>query len=233
MLLKVEDLTTRFYTRNGVTTAVDSVSFEVDRGEILGIVGESGSGKSVCCYSLLGLVPMPPGKIESGRAVFDGQDLLAMNQAQLREIRGDDVAMIFQDPMTCLNPFLTIGEQLIEPLVYHRGHSKKEARQKAIDLMTETGIRDAENRFNSYPHEFSGGMRQRVMIAMALITKPKLLIADEPTTALDVTIQAQILELVSELQAKRDLGVIFISHDLAVVRGLADKVVVMKEPSNS
>lgn len=229
MLLKVEDLTTRFYTRNGVTTAVDSVSFEVDRGEILGIVGESGSGKSVCCYSLLGLVPMPPGKIESGRAVFDGQDLLAMNQAQLREIRGDDVAMIFQDPMTCLNPFLTIGEQLIEPLVYHRGHSKKEARQKAIDLMTETGIRDAENRFNSYPHEFSGGMRQRVMIAMALITKPKLLIADEPTTALDVTIQAQILELVSELQAKRDLGVIFISHDLAVVRGLADKVVVMKD----
>lgn len=227
-LLEVENLTTRFYTRNGVVTAVDNVSFSVDKGEILGIVGESGSGKSVSCYSLLGLIPMPPGKIESGTALFEGQDLLAMSQDQLRELRGDDIAMIFQDPMTCLNPFLTIGEQLIEPLIYHRNYSRSDARKRAIELMTETGITRAEERFESYPHEFSGGMRQRVMIAMALITEPKLLIADEPTTALDVTIQAQILELIAELQKSHDLGVIFISHDLAVVQGLADKVVVMK-----
>ena len=211
MLLNVENLTTRFYTRNGVTTAVDQVSFSVDKGEILGIVGESGSGKSVACYSILGLVPSPPGKIESGVAMFDGQDLLQMSQAQLRAVRGDDVAMIFQDPMTCLNPFLTIGEQLIEPLVYHRDHSRKQAKDRAIELMEETGIVRAAERFDSYPHEFSGGMRQRVMIAMALIT-----------------IQAQILELVSELQKSRDLAVVFISHDLAVVRDLADKVIVMK-----
>lgn len=228
-LLEVKNLTTRFYTRNGVVTAVDDVSFSVDKGEILGIVGESGSGKSVSCYSLLGLIPMPPGKIESGTAVFEGNDLLAMNQTELRALRGDDIAMIFQDPMTSLNPFLTIGEQLIEPLVYHRNYSRADAKARAIELMDETGINRAEQRFDSYPHEFSGGMRQRVMIAMALITEPKLLIADEPTTALDVTIQAQILELISELQKSRDLGVIFISHDLAVVRDLADKVIVMKE----
>ena len=228
MLLNVENLTTRFYTRNGVTTAVDNVNFSVDKGEILGIVGESGSGKSVACYSVLGLVPSPPGKIESGTAMFEGQDLLSLSQDQLRAVRGDDVAMIFQDPMTSLNPFLTIGEQLIEPLVYHRDHSRKQAKERAIELMEETGIVRAAERFDSYPHEFSGGMRQRVMIAMALITEPKLLIADEPTTALDVTIQAQILELVSELQKNRELAVIFISHDLAVVRDLADKVIVMK-----
>ena len=227
-LLTVENLTTRFHTRNGIVTAVDGVSFSVDKGEILGIVGESGSGKSVSCYSLLGLIPMPPGKVESGTALFEGKDLLQMSQDQLREIRGDDIAMIFQDPMTCLNPFLTIGEQLIEPLTYHRGYSRADARKRAIELMTETGITRAEERYDSYPHEFSGGMRQRVMIAMALITEPKLLIADEPTTALDVTIQAQILELIAELQKSRDLGVIFISHDLAVVHDLADKVVVMK-----
>ena len=228
MLLNVENLTTRFYTRNGVTTAVDNVNFSVDKGEILGIVGESGSGKSVACYSVLGLVPSPPGKIESGTAMFEGQDLLSLSQDQLRAVRGDDVAMIFQDPMTSLNPFLTIGEQLIEPLIYHRDHSRKQAKERAIELMEETGIVRAVERFDSYPHEFSGGMRQRVMIAMALITEPKLLIADEPTTALDVTIQAQILELVSELQKNRELAVIFISHDLAVVRDLADKVIVMK-----
>ena len=227
-LLKVENLTVRFHTRNGVVNAVDDVSFSVDKGEILGIVGESGSGKSVSCYSLLGLIPMPPGRVESGTALFEGNDLLTMSQNELREIRGDDIAMIFQDPMTCLNPFLTIGEQLIEPLIYHRDYSRVDARERAIELMTETGITRADERFDSYPHEFSGGMRQRVMIAMALITEPKLLIADEPTTALDVTIQAQILELISELQKNRDLGVIFISHDLAVVHDLADKVVVMK-----
>ncbi|MGI9292930.1 MAG: ABC transporter ATP-binding protein [Pseudomonadales bacterium] len=227
-LLEVSNLTTNFHTRNGVATAVDAVSFAVDRGEILGIVGESGSGKSVCCYSLLGLIPSPPGKIESGTAMFEGQDLLAMSVRELRALRGNDIAMIFQDPMTSLNPFLTIGEQLIEPLTYHHAHSRRDARSRAIELLEEVGIQQAAARFNSYPHEFSGGMRQRVMIAMALITEPKLLIADEPTTALDVTIQAQILLLIAELQKKRNIAVIFISHDLAVVRNLADRVLVMQ-----
>ena len=228
-ILDVKNLTTRFHTRNGVVTAVDDVSFSVDKGEILGIVGESGSGKSVSCYSLLGLIPMPPGKIESGVALFEGRDLLAMSESELRAVRGDDIAMIFQDPMTSLNPFLTIGEQLIEPLIYHRGIKRAAAKARAIELMEETGIVNAQGRFNAYPHEFSGGMRQRVMIAMALINEPKLLIADEPTTALDVTIQKQILELIADLQKRRDLAVIFISHDLGVVRHLADRVVVMKE----
>jgi len=228
-LLEVNNLTTRFYTRDGVITAVDDVSFSVDRGEILGIVGESGSGKSVCCYSLLGLIPQPPGKIESGNAMFEGKDLLACGELELRDIRGDDIAMIFQDPMTSLNPFLTVGEQLIEPLIFHRKYSRAEARIRAKELLDEVGIRKVADRFDSYPHEFSGGMRQRVMIAMALINEPKLLIADEPTTALDVTIQAQILELIAELQQKRDIGVIFISHDLGVVANIADRVLVMKE----
>lgn len=226
-LLTVENLTVKFHTRNGIITAVDDVSFSVDKGQILGIVGESGSGKSVSCYSLLGLIPSPPGKIESGTAFFQGQDLLSLSEDQLRDIRGDDIAMIFQDPMTCLNPYLTIGEQLVEPLIYHRGKSRAQAKERAIELMEETGISRAAERFNAYPHEFSGGMRQRVMIAMALITEPKLLIADEPTTALDVTIQAEILQLVADLQKSHDLGVIFISHDLAVVQNLADHVVVM------
>ena len=228
-LLEVNYLTVKFYTRDGVTTAVDNVSFNVDRGQILGIVGESGSGKSVCCYSLLGLIPQPPGKIESGAAMFEGVDLLASSEAELRAIRGDDVAMIFQDPMTSLNPFLTIGEQLIEPLIYHRNYKRSEARVRAKELLNEVGIQNVAERFDSYPHEFSGGMRQRVMIAMALINEPKLLIADEPTTALDVTIQAQILELIAELQKKRNIGVIFISHDLGVVANIADNVLVMKE----
>lgn len=227
-LLRVENLTIKFHTRNGTMTAVDDVSFSVDKGEILGIVGESGSGKSVSCYSLLGLVPMPPGKIESGHAYFEKTDLLSLSKKQLQKIRGNDIAIIFQDPMTCLNPFLTVGEQLIEPLIYHRGFTRERARERAIELMKETGITNAEQRFDSYSHEFSGGMRQRVMIAMALINEPKVLIADEPTTALDVTIQSQILTLISELQKERDLAVIFISHDLAVVKDLADKVIVMK-----
>ncbi|MBT5032519.1 MAG: ABC transporter ATP-binding protein [Proteobacteria bacterium] len=228
-LLEVNNLTVRFYTRDGVTTAVDNVSFNVDRGQILGIVGESGSGKSVCCYSLLNLIPQPPGKIESGTANFEGVDLLASSEAELRAIRGDDVAMIFQDPMTSLNPFLTIGEQLIEPLIFHRNYKRSQARVRAKELLDEVGIQQVAERFDSYPHEFSGGMRQRVMIAMALINEPKLLIADEPTTALDVTIQAQILELIAELQKKRNIGVIFISHDLGVVANIADNVLVMKE----
>lgn len=228
-LLKVSNLSTYFHTRDGVVKAVDDISFSVERGETLAIVGESGSGKSVCCYSMLGLVPMPPGRIESGTALFEDVDLLSISLKDLRKIRGDRIAMIFQDPMTCLNPYMTVGEQLIEPLVYHRGMSRSQARIRATELLEEVGIRDPEQSYTAWPHEFSGGMRQRVMIAMALISEPSLLIADEPTTALDVTTQKQILELVSELQKRRNIGVIFISHDLAVVRDLADKVIVMEK----
>jgi ABC-type microcin C transport system duplicated ATPase subunit YejF len=228
-LLEVDNLTTHFHTREGVVKAVDGISFSVDRGETLAIVGESGSGKSVACYSLLKLIPQPPGKIVAGRALFEGRDLLQADNKTLQQIRGNDIAIIFQDPMTCLNPYLTVGEQLIEPLIYHRNISRKEATQRAIEILGEVGIVEPEKRINSYPHEFSGGMRQRVMIAMALIAEPKLLICDEPTTALDVTIQAQILDLVKALQLKRNIAVIFISHDLAVVAGVADKVAVMKD----
>lgn len=228
LLLDVNNLSTYFHTRDGVIKAVDGVSFSVNSGEMLAIVGESGSGKSVCCYSMLGLVPSPPGRIESGTAQFEGTDLLQLSESELRNVRGDRIAMIFQDPMTCLNPYMTVGEQLIEPLIYHRDLSRTDARTRAIELLEEVGIRDPEQSFKAWPHEFSGGMRQRVMIAMALISEPSLLIADEPTTALDVTIQKQILELVSELQKRRDVGVIFISHDLSVVKDLADNVVVME-----
>ncbi|RLA48004.1 MAG: ABC transporter ATP-binding protein [Gammaproteobacteria bacterium] len=228
-LLEVNNLSTWFHTRNGVVKAVDDVSFSVAEGETLAIVGESGSGKSVCCYSLLGLIPMPPGKIESGTALFNGRDLLALSERELRGIRGNEIATIFQDPMTSLNPYLTIGEQLIEPLIYHRDMSRKKARIRAIELLDAVGIPRAEHRFDSYAFQFSGGMRQRVMIAMALIAEPRLLIADEPTTALDVTIQAQTLKLISELQTQRNLAVIFISHDLAVVANIADRVAVMKD----
>ncbi|MGB0444728.1 MAG: ABC transporter ATP-binding protein [Porticoccaceae bacterium] len=230
-LLEVKNLSISFHTRNGVTKAVDDVSFSVASGETLAIVGESGSGKSVTCYSLLDLLPRPPAVIESGKANFDGIDLLQCSNDQMRQFRGNDIAMIFQDPMTSLNPFLTIGEQLIEPLIYHSDKlqrlTRSKAKQEAVALLDEVGIVNPEARFNSYPHEFSGGMRQRVMIAMALINKPRLLICDEPTTALDVTIQAQILELIKRLQKNRDVAVIFISHDLAVVAGIADKVLVM------
>ncbi len=228
-LLDVQHLTVRFHTRNGVLTAVDDVSFAVDRGETLAIVGESGSGKSVACYSLLRLIPEPPGRIESGTAQFDGVNLLQCPVPALRHIRGNDIAIIFQDPMSCLNPFLTIGEQLMEPLLYHRQLNRPEAREQALALLVEVGIKDAARRFESYPHEFSGGMRQRVMIAMALIAEPKLLIADEPTTALDVTVQAQILHLIKALQQRRNIAVILISHDLAVVAGVADRIAVMHQ----
>ena len=226
-LLEVSNLSVSFHTRNGVIKAVDDVCFSVARGETLGIVGESGSGKSVCCYALLGLIPMPPGRIDSGIALFDGQDLLQKTEDELRTVRGDKIAMIFQDPMTSLNPYLTVGEQMIEPLLYHRGQNRADARKRAIELMEEVGIRDPATTIDAYPHEFSGGMRQRVMIAMALIAEPQLLIADEPTTALDVTVQRQILELINELRRKRNLAVIFISHDLGVVAGIADQVLVM------
>ena len=227
-LLEVRQLSVSFHTRNGVVQAVRDVSFDVEQGKTLGIVGESGSGKSVCCYSLLGLIPMPPGRIEGGTAVFDGKDLLRLSEDELRKVRGNDIAFIFQDPMTCLNPYLTVGEQMMEPLVYHRQASRATARARAIELMKEVGIRDPASTIDSYPHQFSGGMRQRVMIAMALIAEPRLLIADEPTTALDVTVQRQILQLINELRVRRNLGVIFVSHDLGVVAGLADQVLVMQ-----
>lgn len=227
-LLQVENLRTYFHTRDGVVKAVDDISFTVDRGETLGIVGESGSGKSVACYSLLGLIPSPPGKVESGSALFDGVDLLGCSEKQLRKIRGDRIAMIFQDPMTSLNPYLRIGEQLTEGLRLHKNLNKAEAKQRAIAALDEVGIPEPERRLEEYPHQFSGGMRQRVMIAMALITEPELLIADEPTTALDVTIQAQILALILRIQKSHNLGVIFITHDLGVIAGIADHVVVMQ-----
>ena len=230
-LLDVKNLKVHFHTRNGLVKAVDDVSFSVNPGETLAIVGESGSGKSVTCYSLLDLLPKPPAKIEGGTAMFDGEDLLTCDKDRMRHFRGNDIAMIFQDPMTSLNPNLTIGEQLIEPLIYHPDKARRQdraaAKQRAIELLDEVGIIDPERRFDSYPHEFSGGMRQRVMIAMALINEPRLLICDEPTTALDVTIQAQILELIKKLQKNRDVAVIFISHDLGVVAGIADKILVM------
>ena len=226
-LLSVTDLRTYSHTRSGVYRAVDGVSFSLERGETLGIVGESGSGKSVTCYSIMGLIPTPPGRIESGTAVFDGVDLLHCTPTQSRAIRGKRVAMIFQDPMTSLNPYMRISDQLMEPLLIHENLSKPAARQRALAALESVGINDPDKRINLYPHEFSGGMRQRVMIAMALITKPELLIADEPTTALDVTVQAQILELIKKMQRELGMAVIFITHDLGVVSGLCDRVQVM------
>ena len=226
-LLEVQNLRTHFHTRNGIVRAVDGVSFSVEKGETLGIVGESGSGKSVTCYSLMGLIPKPPGRIESGMARFDGVDLLAMSEAELNRIRGKRIAMIFQDPMTSLNPYLRIEDQLIEPLLIHDRVPRAEAVKRAIRALEEVGVPDAARRIRSYPHEFSGGMRQRVMIAMALITQPDLLIADEPTTALDVTVQAQILDLIARLQRERGMAVIWISHDLGVVAGFCRRVLVM------
>ena len=226
-LLEVTDLRTSFHTRSGILRAVDGVSFSLEKGETLGIVGESGSGKTVTCYSLLGLVPTPPGRIESGTAMFDGTDLLHCPPARLRDIRGRRIAMIFQDPMTSLNPYLRISEQLIEPLFIHEDISKADALARGLAMLEAVGIQDAARRLHSYPHEFSGGMRQRVMIAMALVTRPEILIADEPTTALDVTVQAQILELLKKLQRDLGMAVIFVTHDLAVISGLCDRVLVM------
>ncbi len=226
-LLEVENLRTTFHSRNGIVRAVNDVSFHVEKGETLGIVGESGSGKSVTCYSLMGLVPTPPGRIESGRALFDGTDLLHCSKKQLADIRGKRISMIFQDPMTSLNPYLRVGEQIIEPLLIHGNISRADAGRRALDALREVGIQDGESRLKAYPHQFSGGMRQRVMIAMALITHPELLIADEPTTALDVTVQAQILDLIKKLQHDHGTAVIFITHDLGVVSGFCDRVQVM------
>jgi oligopeptide/dipeptide ABC transporter ATP-binding protein len=225
-LLEVKNLQTHFFTRAGVVRSVDGVSFHLDRGELLGLVGESGCGKSVTALSVMRLVGSP-GKIVGGEIWFDGEDLRAASEKRLREIRGDDIAMIFQDPMTSLNPVYTVGEQIAEALRLHRKLSRAQAREGAIEAMREVAIPDPGRRAADYPHQLSGGMRQRVMIAMALACDPKLLIADEPTTALDVTIQAQILELLDGLRKSRELAVLLITHDLGVVAEVADRVAVM------
>ncbi len=225
--LEVKDLRTYFDTEDGVVKAVDGISFDLKRGETLGIVGESGSGKSVTNLSIIRLIPNPPGKIVSGEVVFNGQDILLLSAEQVRKIRGRRIAMIFQDPMTSLNPFLKISKQLMEMTQLHLGHSKAQAYEHSVKMLEMVGIPDARARVDSYPHEFSGGMRQRVMIAMALSCEPELLIADEPTTALDVTIQAQILELIKTLKQKTGTSVILITHDLGVVAGMTDHVIVM------
>ncbi|MES9683810.1 peptide ABC transporter ATP-binding protein [Bacillus sp. AFS001701] len=226
-LLEVKDLCVSFYTHAGEVQAVRGVSFDLKKGETLAIVGESGSGKSVTSKALMGLIPNPPGKIKSGEILFDGKDLAKLTEKEMQNIRGKEISMIFQDPMTSLNPVLTIGYQITEGLIKHQKMSKTEAKKIALELINLVGIPNAEARFKQYPHQFSGGMRQRVVIAMALACNPKLLIADEPTTALDVTIQAQILELMKEIQRKTDSAIIFITHDLGVVANVADKVAVM------
>ncbi len=214
-LLEVTNLQTHFPTRAGLVRAVDGVSFYIDRGELLGLVGESGCGKSITALSIMRLIA-PPGKIVGGEISFDGRNLLKLSDSEMREIRGNDIAMIFQDPMTSLNPVFTVGEQIAEALRLHRNLSRKAARAGAIEAMREVSIPDPARRIDDYPHQLSGGMRQRVMIAMALACDPKLLIADEPTTALDVTIQAQILELLNELRRNRELAILLITHDLGV-----------------
>ncbi len=226
-LLEVKDLATYFDTMEGVVKAVDGVSYEVEAGETLGLVGESGCGKSVSALSIMGLIPRPPGRVVSGEVLFRGEDLLQMSGSQMRAIRGNDIAMVFQEPMTSLNPVLTIGRQITETMELHLGLDKRGARERAIDLIRMVGIPDAERRLSQYPHQFSGGMRQRVMIAIALSCNPKLLIADEPTTALDVTIQAQILELMKSLSREFGAALIVITHNLGVVARYADRVNVM------
>ena len=228
-ILKVRDLEVRFNTDDGVVRAVNNIDFDLAAGETLGIVGESGSGKSVSNLALLGLIPQPPGEIASGTAMFDGRDLLAMSPRKLADVRGYKIAMIFQDPMTALNPFLTVEEQLTEVTRRHLGHSRKQALKHAIGMLERVGIPNAERRIIDYPHQFSGGMRQRVMIAMALSCEPDVLIADEPTTALDVTIQAQILELMKDLQREEGTAIILITHDLGVVRLLSHRLMVMQK----
>lgn len=226
-LLEVKGLKTRFFTQDGVVHAVNGISYHLDEGGTLGIVGESGCGKSVSVMSLLRLIPQPPGKIVAGEALFDGRDLLAMSEDEIRQVRGNRIAMIFQDPMTSLNPVLTIGTQIGESLQLHLGMSKDQARQRSIELLELVGIPQAADRIDDYPHQFSGGMRQRAMIAMGLSCNPQLLIADEPTTALDVTIQAQIVDLVKRLRDEIGMAVIWITHDLGVVAGFAERVAVM------
>ena len=226
-LLEVNNLKVQFNTLEGVVKAVNGVSFIVEKGKTLGIVGESGCGKSVTVLSVMRLIAEPPGKISSGEIFFEGKDLLKLDKGRIQNIRGQKIAMVFQDPMTSLNPVLTIGKQISEAIILHQNATKEEAYKKTVNLLELVGIPQPEARYNDYPHQFSGGMRQRVMIAMALSCNPDLLIADEPTTALDVTIQAQIVELTKNLQEKFDMSVIWITHDLGVVAEIADKVIVM------
>ena len=226
-ILKVNNVATRFQTQDGLVHAVNGVSFELNKGELLGVVGESGSGKSVTVLSLLKLLPMPPAEIISGKAEFENQDLIQLDPSKLRKIRGGKIGFIFQDPMTSLNPVLTIGYQLAEPMRQHLGMTKKQARNRSADLLEQVGIPNAKSRLNNFPHQFSGGMRQRVMIAIALACEPKVLIADEPTTALDVTIQAQLLDIIKKLRKELGMAIIWITHDLAVVAEMADRVAVM------
>ncbi|MBV8596317.1 MAG: ABC transporter ATP-binding protein, partial [Candidatus Eremiobacteraeota bacterium] len=226
-LLAVNNLQVTFKTEDGIVRAVNGLSFSLEAGETLGIVGESGSGKSVTALSIMRLIAMPPGRIESGSIQFGDQDLLQVGEARMRQIRGNKISMIFQDPMTSLNPVLTVGDQIAEAIMLHQHKSKREATQRAIDMLKIVRIPEAERRINNYPHQFSGGMRQRVMIAMALACDPQLLIADEPTTALDVTIQAQILDLMRDLQQRLNSAIILITHDLGVVAEVCERVLVM------
>ncbi len=226
-LLDIRGLKTTFYTSDGVVPAVDGVSFGIKPGETVGVVGESGCGKSVTALSIMRLIPHPPGKIEAGQILFEGRDLLAMSDEEIRSIRGNKISMIFQEPMTSLNPVYTIGDQIGEVLEYHRGYTKEQALERTISLLTAVGIPEPEKRVKQYPHELSGGMRQRAMIAMALACDPQLLIADEPTTALDVTIQAQILEVMKDVRDKFGTAIMLITHDLGVVAEMAERVVVM------
>ncbi|MFZ5917135.1 MAG: ABC transporter ATP-binding protein [Chloroflexota bacterium] len=226
-LLEVKGLKTRFFTQDGVVNAVNGISYLLEEGGTLGIVGESGCGKSVGVLSIMRLIPDPPGKVVGGEVLFEGRDLLKMSPDEIRQIRGNKIAMIFQDPMTSLNPVLTIGRQVSEALELHLGMDKKQSRQRTVELLEMVGIPEASQRVDDYPHQFSGGMRQRVMIAMGLSCNPQILIADEPTTALDVTIQAQIVELVKRLRDEIGMAIIWITHDLGVVAGFAEKVIVM------
>jgi oligopeptide transport system ATP-binding protein len=226
-LLQVKDLTTRFYTRDGVVNAVNGISYNMEEGEVLGVVGESGCGKSVHALSIMRLIPDPPGRIDKGEVWFDGRDLLKVSAEEMRRIRGSEIAMVFQDPMTSLNPVYTIGFQIMEALTLHQGMDRRQARDRTAELLTMVGIPEARGRLDDYPHQFSGGMRQRAMIAMSLSCNPKLLIADEPTTALDVTIQAQIVALVKRLKETLGMAVMWITHDLGVVAELAQVINVM------
>ena len=226
-LLQVKNLSTYFYTDEGIVYALDDVSFDLGRGEALGIVGESGSGKSVTALSIIRLVQSPPGKIVAGEVLLDGEDLLKKSKAEMRHIRGEKVSMIFQEPMTALNPVFTVGRQIMESILIHQHKTKKEAREQAIEMLRLVGIPAPEKRVDDYPHQMSGGMRQRVMIAIALCCNPQLLICDEPTTALDVTIQAQILELIRDIRERLGTSVILITHDLGVVAQVTDKVIIM------
>ncbi|MFI5753679.1 ABC transporter ATP-binding protein [Streptomyces sp. NPDC051569] len=227
MLLEVRDLLVEFHTRDGVAKAVNGVTYSVDAGETLAVLGESGSGKSVTAQAIMGILDMPPGRIAGGEVLFKGRDLLKLKEDQRRKIRGAEMAMIFQDALSSLNPVLSVGDQLGEMFIVHRGMSRKRAKAKAVELMDRVRIPAAKDRVGDYPHQFSGGMRQRIMIAMALALEPSLIIADEPTTALDVTVQAQVMELLAELQRELNMGLILITHDLGVVADVADKIAVM------